>query len=112
MMHDFEDWERWYEPFGSDWYLQGPVYESQVSAGTYYIEVHSDNNTEAYSLAIGRIESFSLLDIIKVVLYVPLIKALYWGNYVNIAFYICIFLAIAWWIRRRRHRESAPISSP
>lgn len=101
-MHGHDEWEKWYEQFAGDWYLQGPVYEAQVSPGTYIIEVHSESNTETYSLAVGRIESFGLLDLVKVVFYVPLIKALYWGNYVNLAFYTLAVIAIAWWLRRRR----------
>lgn len=102
MMHDYEDWEKWYEEFGGDWYLQGPSYEAEVPSGVYIIEVHSETNSEDYSLAIGRIERFGLLDTVKVVFLLPLIKALYWGNYVNIAFYGVALIALGWWLRRRR----------
>jgi len=102
MMHGFDDWEKWYEQFGGDWYLQGPVYESEAPPGTYIIEVHSKTNSEDYSLAIGRIERFGLLDTVKVVFLIPIIKALYWGNYVNLVFYGVVALVLVWWLRRRR----------
>jgi hypothetical protein len=102
MMHDYDNWEKWYEEFGGDWYLQGPVYEEQAPSGTYIIEVHSETNSEDYTLAIGRLERFGLLDTVKVVFLVPLIKALFWGNYVNIAFYGVAVLALGWWLWRRR----------
>ncbi|TFH13655.1 hypothetical protein E4H04_11585 [Candidatus Bathyarchaeota archaeon] len=102
MMHGYDNWEKWYEEFGGDWYLQGPVYEAQAPSGTYIIEVHSETNSEDYTLAIGRLERFGLLDTVKVVFLVPLIKALFWGNYVNIAFYGVAVLVLGWWLWRRR----------
>ena len=102
MMHGYDDWEKWYEEFGGDWYLQGPVYEEQASAGTYIIEVHSETNSEDYSLAIGRIERFGLLDTVKVVFLVPIIKALFWGNYINIAIYGVAVLALGLWLWRKK----------
>ena len=102
MMHDYDNWEKWYEQFGGDWYLQGPVYETEAQPGTYIIEVHSETNSEDYSLAIGRIERFGILDTIKVIFLVPIIKALYWGNYVNLAIYGGVILTILFWFWRRR----------
>jgi len=61
MMHDYQNWTKWYEEYGRDWYLQGPTYEADVEAGIYLVEVHSDTNTEDYSLAIGNIERFPTL---------------------------------------------------
>ncbi len=106
MMHGYDNWEKWYEEFGGDWYLQGPVYEAQAPSGTYIIEVHSETNSEDYTLAIGRLERFGLLDTVKVVFLVPLIKALFWGNYINIAFYGVTVLALGWLLWRRRLSKS------
>jgi hypothetical protein len=103
-MHDYDEWKKWYERFAGDWYLQGPVYEAEVSPGIYIIEVHSETNTEDYSLAIGQIESFGFLDIVKVVFYVPLIKAWYWGNYVTLVFYLGVLITSGWWLWRRRQK--------
>ena len=104
MMHGYDNWEKWYEEFAGDWYLQGPEYETLAPAGTYVIEVHSETNSEDYTLAIGRIERFGLLDMVKVVFIVPIVKALYWGNYINLAFYGVVILATGWWLYRRRLR--------
>ena len=51
-------WQRWYEPFGGDWYWQGPEFKQQVPAGTYRITVHNPGNSGRYVLAIGETESF------------------------------------------------------
>jgi hypothetical protein len=102
--HGYDDWVKWYEAFGGDWYLQGPVYEAEVPGGTYIVEVHSETNSEEYSLAIGRLERFGVFDVVKVVFLVPVIKALFWGNYVNIILYGGIVLALFWWFWRRRLR--------
>ena len=114
MMHGYDNWEKWYEEFGGDWYLQGPVYEAEVPPGTYIIEVHSKTNSEDYSLAVGRIESFGLLDIVKVIFFVPLIKAIYWGNYLNLAFYGVAVFVLVWiaWRRRNNLKTSRIDSSP
>jgi hypothetical protein len=90
MMHDFKEWKKWYEEYGGDWYLQGPEYEADVGPGTYIIEVHSDTNTEDYSLAIGKIERFGFFNIIKTFLVLPFIKAIFWGNYFNIIVYLIV----------------------
>jgi hypothetical protein len=91
MMHDYKNWTKWYEEFGGDWYLQGPEYGADVEAGTYYVEVHSDANTEDYSLAIGKIEQFGPSEIFTTLFTLPLMKALFWNDY----FMLVVFLAIA-----------------
>lgn len=67
-------WERFWEPFGRDWYYMGPEYKADVKAGEYMIVVWSENNDSKYSLAIGGIESFPLREGIKAVLAIPKIK--------------------------------------
>jgi len=90
MMHDYQNWTKWYEEYGGDWYLQGPSYEADVGPGTYLIEVHSDTNTEDYSLAIGKIERFTPLDILKTAFVLPLMKAFFWGDYALLLFALAI----------------------
>ena len=48
-----------FEEFGGDYYLQGPTFDQNVSAGTYYIKVFNENNTGKYSLATGSYRSIS-----------------------------------------------------
>lgn len=94
MMHDYQNWTKWYEEYGRDWYLQGPEYEADVEAGTYLIEVHSDTNSEDYTLAIGKIERFGAVEIFKTIFVLPVMKALFWNSYLMIGVYIVIIAGI------------------
>ncbi len=109
MMHDYQNWTKWYEPYGGDWYLQGPTYEADVEAGIYLVEVHSDTNSEDYSLATGKIERFESLDILKTIFVLPVMKAVFWNNYWMISIYLIVLvvtiLIIYWIIRKRRKRK-------
>lgn len=68
------EWKQMYEPFGRDYYLQGPEFEKQVSAGKYKIEVFSKDNQGKYVLAIGKTESFNAESIFNVYWQIPLLK--------------------------------------
>jgi len=94
MMHDYDNWTKWYEEYGGDWYLQGPSYEADVEAGTYLIEVHSDTNSEDYSLAIGSIERFEPTDIISTVFLLPIMKAFFWNDYLMLAIYLVLLALV------------------
>jgi hypothetical protein len=94
MMHDYQNWTKFYEEYGGDWYLQGPAYEADVDAGVYLIEVHSDTNTEDYSLAIGKIEQFGPVEIVSTIFILPLMKALFWSNYSMIILYLVAFAVL------------------
>jgi hypothetical protein len=69
-----EEWGEFYEPFGGDNYLQGPELEEQVSSGIYIIKVSNPDNLGKYSLAVGKIESFPPVEIIKTIFALPKIK--------------------------------------
>lgn len=111
MMHDYQNWTKWYEEYGGDWYLQGPEYEAEAGPGTYVIEVHSDTNTEEYSLAIGKKERFGPVEIIKVLVVLPLMKAFFWGNYSLLAQYLAVIAVIVlvvlyyFFIRKRKKKK-------
>jgi hypothetical protein len=90
LMHDYQNWNKWYETYGGDWYLQGPTYEANVEAGTYLVEVHIDTNSEDYTLATGKIERFGSIEILKTIFVLPLMKAIFWGNYWMISIYIIV----------------------
>ena len=53
-------WESKYEPFGGDSYRNGPVFEKDLDAGTYRIEVHTPDNVEKYVLVVGTREEMSI----------------------------------------------------
>jgi len=113
MMHDYQNWTRWYDPYGRDWYLQGPTYEADVEAGTYLIEVHSDTNSEDYSLATSKIERFESVDILKTVFILSVMKAIFWNNYWMISIYfivVVIIILTIYWISKnvKKHHQSNP----
>jgi len=56
-------WNKFYEEFAGDTYLRGPEFEKNVSEGKYLIKVFNENNTGKYSLAIGKLEVFSIKDL-------------------------------------------------
>jgi len=108
MMHDYKNWTKWYEEYGGDWYLQGPEYEKEVEPGTYIIEVHSDTNTEDYTLAIGKMEQFGPSEIFKTLIILPFMKLFFWNNYSLLIVYIVIVLivvAVSYFLIKRRHRK-------
>jgi hypothetical protein len=107
-MHAYQNWTKWYEEYGGDWYLQGPTYEANVEAGTYIVEVHSDTNLEDYTLAIGKIERFGPKEILWTIIILPVMKAIFWGNFMLISIYIIItvvIILIIFWIHRRRKNK-------
>jgi hypothetical protein len=67
-------WERFFEPFGRDWYWKGPEYKNRVDAGDYEIRVWSSNNDSKYSIAIGEEESFGFEETAKALTLIPEIK--------------------------------------
>ena len=105
MKHDFQNWTKWYEEYGGDWYLQGPEYENGVEPGTYIIEVHSDTNLEDYTLAIGKEERFGAGEIFQTILVLPAMKALFWGNYSLVAFIIIVIGAVILYFYFRKGKK-------
>ncbi len=107
MMHDYQNWTKYYEEYGGDWYLQGPSYEADVEEGTYLIEVHSNTNSEDYTLAIGKVERFGAKEILWTIVVLPVMKAIFWGNYFLIAVYliiIAVIISIIFWIFKKRKK--------
>ncbi|MCW4032324.1 MAG: hypothetical protein NWF08_02910 [Candidatus Bathyarchaeota archaeon] len=107
-MHDYQNWTKWYEEYGGDWYLQGPIYEANVEAGIYIVEVHSDTNLEEYTLAIGKVERFGPREILWTIIILPVMKAIFWDNYMLISIYVIIAVAIIliiFWIYKKRKNK-------
>ena len=71
---DDQNWGEFYEPFGGDNYLMGPELEQQVESGVYLIKVSNPDNSGKYSLAVGKIESFPPIEILKTIIALPKIK--------------------------------------
>lgn len=89
-------WKNFYEGFGGDYYLMGPELETKLEAGTYYIKVSNKDNIGKYSLAIGKLESFPLGEIIKTTLILPRLKEDFFNKSPFTAFfnYTGLFLLI------------------
>ncbi len=68
------EWKKFFEPFGSDTYWQGPEYKAQADAGNYEIIVWSSNNDSKYSLAIGEIEVFDFKETVNALTLIPQLK--------------------------------------
>jgi hypothetical protein len=77
---DSDKWEKFYEPFGGDNYLLGPEFEKTVRKGTYVIKVSNLDNTGKYALAVGKVESFPPMEILKTFIVLPKIKQDFFGK--------------------------------
>ena len=88
-------WTPMFEEFGGDYYLQGPTFDQNVSAGTYYVKVFNQNNTGKYSLAIGAIESFPPDESLKSLISIPLLKEQIFGKPVTTLFFEFVGIILA-----------------
>jgi hypothetical protein len=59
------EWKRMFEPFGQNWYWQGPEYKAKVEAGQYDVYVWDPGNDSKFVFAVGEIESFGLFDSLR-----------------------------------------------
>lgn len=71
-----EERTQFYEPFGGKWYYNGPEFDEPMNTtGEYFVitwdpyELGGD-----YVLALGKLERFSLTDIIRALIVTPLIR--------------------------------------
>jgi len=89
-------WRQYYEPFGGDWYLQGPEMKENLTNVTYYIKVFSPLNKGKYSLAIGDTESFTPGEILNAYMAMPVLKQAFFSRHVlfNFLHFLGIILAI------------------
>jgi hypothetical protein len=88
-------WTPMFEEFGGDYYLQGPEFTQNVSAGTYYIKVFNQNNTGKYSIAIGDIEAFPPDESLKALINIPLLKEQIFGKPVTSLFFEFVGVILA-----------------
>jgi len=74
------EWKEFYEPFGRDYYLQGPEFDKKIPAGKYKIEVFSVDlpeqagNQGKYVLVVGKQEIFPLPESLNIYWQLPLLK--------------------------------------
>lgn len=88
LIEDFDgtdyEWWPWFEEYGKKWYWIGPEFgedfksTTEFPAGSYYIKVYNATNTGNYVLAIGDIEKFTPVVIMKALITLPRINARYW----------------------------------
>lgn len=71
-----EEREQFYEPFGGKSYYQGPVLDKNVTeSGTYYVYTWDPHELGGdYVLVFGKREIFGLFDIIRALIYTPMIR--------------------------------------
>jgi hypothetical protein len=71
-----EEREQFYEPFGGKDYYQGPSLDIRANrTGTYYIYVWDPYKTGGdYVAVLGKLELFGITDIIRALIYTPLIR--------------------------------------
>jgi len=102
------EWTRWYEPFGGDWYWEGPELRGNppeeelpqgihVDEGTYTIKVFSPDNEGKYALVVGEREEFPLKEMVQTLFVLPKLKTEFferspWTAYFNL---VGLFLAIS-----------------
>lgn len=108
-----------YEKFAGDEYLQWPLWERQVGSGVYTIIISNPGNQGKYSLAIGKIESFPLNEIIKTLKVLPILKTQFFDTSARAIFQwlivqmitgtfiilLLLILAIIFLIRRKNGRK-------
>lgn len=82
---DYEWWP-WFEEYGKKWYWIGPEFgedfksTTEFAAGSYYIKVYNASNTGNYVLAVGDIEKFTPVVIMKALITLPRINARFWDE--------------------------------
>lgn len=68
--------ETFYEPFGGKSYYKGPVFEEELNVtGIYYVYCWDPYQMGGdYTIVIGKLEIWGLFDIIRALIYTPLIR--------------------------------------
>jgi hypothetical protein len=68
--------EKFYEPFGGKWYYEGPIFDETIEQpGRYYVYYWDPyENGGDYVAVLGYKEQFGLSDIIRALIYTPMIR--------------------------------------
>ena len=67
-------WQEYYEEFAGDNYYMGPEWEERVDPGTYLITLSSPNPRAKYVLAVGKVESFPVSEMLRTLGVLPALK--------------------------------------
>lgn len=74
------EWKRFFEPFGQDWYWQGPEYKALVEAGQYDVYVWDPGNDSKYVFAVGEKEKFNLNETLNAIDMIPELKKSFFNS--------------------------------
>ncbi len=83
-------WER----FAWDMYWDGPEFEKFVSSGTYTIIVSNIDNQWKYSLAVGKIEKFTIKDMVNTIKSMPALKTDFFEKSVWTTFFNFVWIFV------------------
>jgi hypothetical protein len=111
-----ESWDKFYEEFAGDNYLEGSEINFSAGPGKYIIKVSNTGNEGKYVLVVGKIESFPFNEIIKTYINLPRLKMYFekspltaYFNLISIPLWILlalIILSIAVIIRIKKKSKS------
>lgn len=88
-------WPRIYEPFGGDYYFEGPEYRAKTGPGRHDVVVSTPDNRGKYTLAIGEREEFPLAEVLRTLVVLPTLKREFFGKPAWTAYFNLIGLFIA-----------------
>jgi len=113
------DWTTMYEPFGGDYYRQGPSFEQELEAGQYLIHVSTYAQNEKYVLVVGKQESWPPSEIWQTLKTLPTIKNDFFGepvwkayfNYVGlmmlvVVLILAVLIYLAYWFLKRKNGQA------
>lgn len=89
------NWTVFFEPFGQDSYMEGPEERKNVSSGIYRIKVFSQDNIGKYSLAVGEEESFPPEEILRSMISIPTLKAIFFNKPLEMFFNVAGLIILA-----------------
>jgi len=73
-------WLAFYEPFANDYFIRGPEYDKEVSAGNYQVEIYNSANHGDYALSVGTKEDRSLGEFLRTLSVLPQVKEKFFGK--------------------------------
>jgi hypothetical protein len=103
-------WESFYEFWGGDTYRKGGVYEAEVEAGVYRIEVSTPENTAPYVLVVGNREEFGAIGYFETIRRLMEVKEFFGKSKFTVIVSPLVFIpltiligvvSILYWYRRR-----------
>jgi len=97
----------YFEDFGGDFYIKGPEIKKELPQGDYTVKIFNETNTGKYAFVIGEKESFPILESIKTLGLLPVIKIAFFNKPVMEFFitFLAIVLLLKSLIYRRFGRE-------